>query len=244
MRNNMANEQTTGRGKSRRALNRAERKAGLARTLGYRPQYPRFWQNWQEDGAKVERFWKENPAMVERREHFFRVVTPYLEGFTSMLDYACGTCEDYPFFIDQGLAYTGADVTEAMMAKAREKFPEVDVEQDDVFNSKYADGQWPLVVANALLLHLPVKWVPKAIKELVRITRNRLVIRVSALLDDHEAETFVRWSNNFVVVRWSRRTFAELFKAVPHPTTIIYGDTEVTKDVVTVIIDKEELSNG
>jgi ubiquinone/menaquinone biosynthesis C-methylase UbiE len=143
----------------------------------------RWWQNWNIDAKRleVEDFWRDDPAQTARRKQLYNMlrteVIPNLPR-KQVLDHGCGVAWDQPEFVKLGLKYAGADVTEEMLERARERVPDLELYTDDVFNSQFKDQQWPLVVNSAVLPHLPLDRVPSAISELWRITGDCLVIRL------------------------------------------------------------------
>jgi SAM-dependent methyltransferase len=97
---------------------------------------------------------------------------------TPVLDFGCGTGEDFPAFCALGMKYQGCDVTPEMLEDARKKFRGIEVFEDDLLGSIQPSQSRPLVICNAVLPHLPEDVIPGAISELWRITEKVLIIRL------------------------------------------------------------------
>lgn len=170
----------------------------------------RWWERWDqpENRDRVQRFWKENPDQVARREQFYEVVRALQQqhGFQSVLDCGCGTAWDYPFFTSLGLAYHGVDVTEEMLTQARTQFAGIQVEVGDILNLPFQAVSHPFVVCNAVLPHLPAEILPGAFRELWRITAQVLVVRLFGVGKVPGNKSFVSTGgfllNWFQLTRW------------------------------------------
>ena len=199
----------------------------------------RWWQRWRQDHARglVETYWKESPEQVERRKHFNDILRQVVAeaGVTSVLDFGCGTGEDYLFMSgDLGLAYQGVDVTPERLATARQKFPIIDVSEDDIFASKQGDRAHPFVVNSAVLPHLPLDKIPTAISELWRITGKVLVVRLFGVRPRNKDTTEVK--SGFIYQRLREATWKAMFeKHGPGRLVIHRGPTKGTADIMVVV---------
>jgi SAM-dependent methyltransferase len=206
----------------------------------------RWWELWSDNTKReqVEEFWKKDPAQAERRAHFYTVLQKVVAeaSVSCVLDFGCGTCEDYNAMRAMDLVYTGVDVTPMMLARAREKYPEIHVSADDIFASRQETGAHPLVVNNAVLPHLPAELIPQAVQELWRITRKVLVIRLFGVgLHPDEDKTIVD-AQGFIYQRWRLAAWRKLFIAncAPAPTRLAshVGETPSTKDIAIFVLWK------
>jgi len=211
----------------------------------------RDWQLWDDESKRsnVEKFWHKDQEQVARREQFNNILGNLAKRgkFDSVLDFSCGTCEDYPYLSSLGLRYRGVDVTPGMLEMAREKYPIVDVSLDDIFSSKFADREHPWVVNSAVLPHLPLEptkdnpeaCVPQAIRELWRITGGCLTVRLFAV--DRYPEDDTRRLNGFIYNSLRQRTWLDLFKANlspggrPATVEIVRGHSGPTEDIMEVV---------
>lgn len=208
----------------------------------------RWWQNWNDTKKRdaVIEYWKEDPLQAERRKHFENLMTGVAkEGkFLTVLDFSCGTCEDFPFLVTAGLEYKGVDVSAAMLSTAQSKYPLADISIDDIFKSKFSSGEHPLVINSAVLPHLPLvnersplEAVPTAIKELWRITGRCLVIRLFGV-DRYDRDT-VKVQDSFIyntLREWSwRKLLSDNMLPAPRRLDVHRGSTEATKDIMVVV---------
>jgi ubiquinone/menaquinone biosynthesis C-methylase UbiE len=107
------------------------------------------------------------------------VVRSLLDDFPAgpVLDAACGTGRHTAYLRESGRhAPIGVDASEAMLARAREKLPGVDLRRGDLTQLPLGDGSVGGAVCALALSHLPE--IGSAIGELARVLRpgGRLVI--------------------------------------------------------------------
>ncbi|MBO0785099.1 MAG: class I SAM-dependent methyltransferase [Actinobacteria bacterium] len=96
----------------------------------------------------------------------------------SVLEYACGSANDYGAFADYGLArfldYTGVDLNETNIANARRKFPGVDFRVGSVLSLPEADRSVDYVIGFDIMEHLSLPAMKHAMDTAVRICRRGL----------------------------------------------------------------------
>ena len=105
-----------------------------------------------------------------------------------ILDLPCGTGRLTQLLISQGFRVTGADVSKAMLARARMKrstihriavtaFPGVDFEDHDIMRTGYPDDHFDAVICNRLFHHFTEPTTRlRALTELRRICRGPVII--------------------------------------------------------------------
>jgi SAM-dependent methyltransferase len=109
----------------------------------------------------------------------------------SVIEFACGSANDYRAFVDYGLArfldYRGVDLTAKNIANARRRFPGVQFEVGDVVNLRYPDDAVDVVIASDLFEHLAVDVMDRALDEAGRLARHAVVLTFFNMLDipDH-----------------------------------------------------------
>lgn len=118
-----------------------------------------------------------------RREDEF--IQNYLKGkkIDSLLDLPVGTGRFFRHFNNVS-KITGVDISEEMLNEARKKLTflpketTVLLERGDVFNLRFADAEFDLVIVFRLLHLIPEDMLLNAIKELCRVTRGKLIVQV------------------------------------------------------------------
>lgn len=120
-----------------------------------------------------------------------RCITMALAGIpqgSRVLDLPCGTGRLTRLLVGHGFRVTGADVSEAMLAQARNNraagrllasntFPHVDFEHRDIMQTGYPDGHFDAVICNRLFHHFTEHATRlRALRELRRISRGPVII--------------------------------------------------------------------
>jgi SAM-dependent methyltransferase len=96
----------------------------------------------------------------------------------SVLEYACGSANDYSAFADYGIArfldYTGVDLNETNIANARRKFPDVNFRVGSVLDLPEQDRSVDYVIGFDIMEHLSLPAMQHAMDAAVRICRRGL----------------------------------------------------------------------
>lgn len=96
----------------------------------------------------------------------------------SVLEYACGSANDYSAFADYGIArfldYTGVDLNETNIANARRKFPDVNFRLGSVLDLPEQDRSVDYVIGFDIMEHLSLPAMQHAMDAAVRICRRGL----------------------------------------------------------------------
>lgn len=139
----------------------------------------------------------------------------------SVLEFACGSANDYRAFVDHGLArfldYRGVDLTAKNIANARRRFPGVHFEVGDVVSLPYPDGAFDCVIASDLFEHLALDDMERALDEAGRLARRAVILSFFNMSDipDHR----VRPKGAYHWNRLSRtRVEAQLRRRLPSVT--------------------------
>jgi SAM-dependent methyltransferase len=105
-----------------------------------------------------------------------------------VLDLPCGTGRLTGLLVGKGFRVTGADVSEAMLMRARsnnatrppapsDTFPHVHFEHCDVMQTGYPDGHFDAIICNRLFHHFTESVTRvQALRELRRISRGPVII--------------------------------------------------------------------
>jgi ubiquinone/menaquinone biosynthesis C-methylase UbiE len=96
----------------------------------------------------------------------------------SVLEYACGSANDYGAFADYGIArfldYTGVDLNETNIANARRRFPDVNFRVGSVLDLPEQDRSMDYVIGFDIMEHLSLPAMQHAMDAAVRICRRGL----------------------------------------------------------------------
>jgi len=96
----------------------------------------------------------------------------------SILEAGCGFGRNLDWLIKQGIkpaSLTGVDISSRLLAQAR--LPkQVSLIQDNVLSLKFKDNSFALVFTHGLLMHLSPRQLPKALAELVRVSKKYLIM--------------------------------------------------------------------
>lgn len=109
----------------------------------------------------------------------------------SVLEFACGSANDYRAFADYGIApflnYTGIDLNETNIANAKRRFPDVDFRVDSILSLPEADHSIDYVIGFDILEHLSSTAKRTAMDAAVRICRRGVhfaFFRMAEIPDD------------------------------------------------------------
>ncbi|MGH3646540.1 MAG: class I SAM-dependent methyltransferase [Micromonosporaceae bacterium] len=107
-----------------------------------------------------------------------------------LLEFACGSANDYRFFDSYGLApfldYTGVDLNEANIDNARRRSPGVDFQVGSVLDLPYEDHSYDYVVVSDLFEHLSLEAMEQALAEAARLARKGLILTFFSMADQPE----------------------------------------------------------
>jgi ubiquinone/menaquinone biosynthesis C-methylase UbiE len=114
------------------------------------------------------------------RDHWrSALATAVPEGRLSVLEFACGSANDYRAFVEFGLApfldYVGVDITEKNIANARSRFPDARFEVGSIMGLPYPDGSYDYVLASDIFEHFSLEGLEQALGEAMRLARRGLV---------------------------------------------------------------------
>jgi len=108
------------------------------------------------------------------------ILKPIYEPDMKILDVGCGAGHYLKSLIDrldENVNYTGIDITEHYIEKAKKAFKDYRFFIDDIYSIGFKDESFDIVMCNNVIFHLP-PFPVEAISELLRVSSNYVVIRV------------------------------------------------------------------
>ncbi|MGM9473961.1 class I SAM-dependent methyltransferase [Pseudarthrobacter sp. YS3] len=114
------------------------------------------------------------PRRADERDRFISLLKA--EGRHSVLEVGSGPGLDGLQFVRAGIHYTGVDLSEEYVRRARAKG--LDVTVASARQLPFADGAFPAVWTMSTLLHIPASDIDRVMRELVRVTGPNAPIAV------------------------------------------------------------------
>ncbi len=194
----------------------------------------RKWQNWNDKEIIdiLEKDWNEH---MEQRRTLHKVLLDMqlllyreLGGGRSyrLLDCGCGTCVSYSF-LSRLYAYRGIDVTDLMIRRAKEKFPEINAEVKDILDLTEEDKA-DVVLSCDVLVHTPS--VDNYLQKLWEATGKVLVLKLAYVWKDLARPTRDDWDQKFYNRKFNLKELGgRLLSLKPYKLEVIaVGDDEKT----------------
>lgn len=105
----------------------------------------------------------------------FEIIVPYINSTITLLDAGCAHGRLVPTLLKHDLKkenYTGIDISENLINKAKELFSDMHFDIGDVCNLPYQDNMFDVTISSAVLHHIPSQELRvQMIQELVRVTK-------------------------------------------------------------------------
>jgi len=134
-----------------------------------RRSYESFW----EKGVHPDYFYGEPRLEHPSRK---RIAEEAKKIGNSVLDVGCDSCVDYPRYKKSGMRYTGIDITEKFIRRAKDLYPGIDARVGTAYDLPFPDGSYDSVYCKDLLEHLPPEGYKQVLKEMWRVTRKLMMI--------------------------------------------------------------------
>lgn len=195
-----------------------------------RPVYTEYGHQLQEraTGARNE---------MEASKSLCKILKDIYKKGMRVADVGCGPAH-YLYSLrkrlDENIDYTGIDATQQYLELAKDTFGQsAEFILGDVLDIPCLDKTFDLVLCNNLLIHLPPS-PKKAIKELMRLSRQHVVIRticgphnyvIKQLLDDDILDT----SNYCYLNIYTRSVLRSLIEDVDKTATVTFLDDDAWK---------------
>lgn len=105
----------------------------------------------------------------------FEIIAPHIHSNITLLDAGCAHGRLIPTFLKHNLKkenYTGIDISENLIEKAKQTFPDMRFDVGDVCNLPYQNEIFDITVSSAVLHHIPSQELRmKMLQELTRVTK-------------------------------------------------------------------------
>ncbi|MFA6391684.1 MAG: class I SAM-dependent methyltransferase [Patescibacteria group bacterium] len=95
-----------------------------------------------------------------------------------VLEIGCAGGRDAKIFINHGYTYTGIDLVQKFIIEARRRVPKGHFKKMSILELKFPDRYFDAIWANAVLLHLDKKDVPKSINNMYRVLKPKGKIHI------------------------------------------------------------------
>lgn len=140
----------------------------------------RPWENWDKNDIfrKCDDYWLHSNLEISWRDVLANHLKRFMGDCQEILDVGCGSGLIYEALLRHNVTtsrqYLGGDTSEGMLKIAKDRCPEANFIEMDVFDLKFEDRSWENVINILVMPHLP--YYEDAFKELWRVTRKKLVV--------------------------------------------------------------------
>ena len=123
---------------------------------------------------------------------------------TFLLDAGCGSGNFYESFSKTGMFpfidYVGIDISRKNIQNCRELYPGVRFEVGDIQLLPFPDQSFDVVLASRVLEYLPITGMEQALRELMRVSRDAVIINFFCERDsnDHVEREVLRYNRNCI----------------------------------------------
>ena len=118
------------------------------------------------------------------RESFSKLILPKAH----ILDAGCGGGRDAKYFVHKDFAVTGIDASKVFISIAKKEVPKATFNKMDVLKLNFPSQSFDAIWAEAVLLHLKRKDIPKALKSFYKILKPNGYLYVNVKKGKGEAQ--------------------------------------------------------
>jgi ubiquinone/menaquinone biosynthesis C-methylase UbiE len=118
-----------------------------------------------------------------------------------LLEVGCGSgyySEVFAALLPRGVDYTGVDYSDAMITRARARYPSMAFEVTDATKLPYADGAFDIVFNGVSLMHI-IDY-QAAIREAARVAARYCIFHSVPVFDDHQTMFLSKYAYGAPVV--------------------------------------------
>lgn len=140
-----------------------------------------------------ERIDKLEASWNEEKESIYDTLRPLLLRCDRVLDAGCGVGIFRDLLVEKADEYVGVDITPEMLRRARRYYPEEEFILGDIRSLDLPSSSFDLVFCWSVLIHLPLNQFSLALKELSRVSSDRILFNFYIL----DRKTFVQTKGNW-----------------------------------------------
>jgi ubiquinone/menaquinone biosynthesis C-methylase UbiE len=129
-----------------------------------------YYQQWTQMPRPASE-WQTNEYELNHKGR--KAASDYITG-GSILEVACGIGVDYPLYKAKGISYFGVDITPKFIEEAQRRG--VPCQVADALKLPFPDRSFDAVYSKDFLLHLPPGDWRKALAEMARVARDKILI--------------------------------------------------------------------
>jgi ubiquinone/menaquinone biosynthesis C-methylase UbiE len=131
-------------------------------------------------GEWEELFERMNPKRFDHEKRFldshYNSPLQFVEGGWTLLDAGCATANLYKYIQKRNIGYTGLDSSKHLLEGARERHPDVELVEASVLDIPFPRKHFNVSYAKSVLEHLHPDDVETAVKQLVKVAKNMVIL--------------------------------------------------------------------
>lgn len=141
----------------------------------------RDWEKWDEDNVAdiIDKFWKSSESERAHRRTLAQLTQQWVLPNDCVLEVGCGSGLIYNELVPKILAnnhYTGVDISEKMLAIAKNEYPQGNFQNDDIYALSFPDNSFDVTICYEVLAHL--NGITTPIRELFRVSARTVIFTV------------------------------------------------------------------
>lgn len=179
----------------------------------------RPWERWWAEVESQDHMRTSNQLQHPVRKIFVQKAS---EVGKTVLEVGCATAIDYPLFKEANISYTGIDITEKFVERARKLNPNIDIKHGDAFNLPFTDESYDTVYCKDLLEHLPSEAYIRVINEMWRVTRHLMMISFYIPLTNKRQTKYIMSPHGFYVNEYSKEEMNRFLRGLEY-----FNDLEI-----------------
>jgi len=152
--------------------------------------HERYWEN---DPTVNSLFMRGVPAKLTTTR--CRVRDEAKQSGDLVLDVGCGTCIDYPLYIEKGMYYVGMDITQKLLLASETFVPNIPRVRGNALKLPFKDSSFDNVYCKDFLVHLGPNAYKTVLAEMWRTTKKKLMIIGIGNINTQQVEHHLRQQN-------------------------------------------------